>query len=140
MKSLQTVAVVEDKIKKLNDMKESDLYDKATIESMITAAEKELDYSKNYMESLFAKGMTQMKDYQAVIATELADLGSREVRLTLTKERLTQQHTTFSELKSTNEDVELEDIAIDFAAAETVYDAAIATASKTVRQSLLDYL
>ena len=67
-------------------------------------------------------------------------MGSRKVRLTLTETRLTQQQTTFKELKSKNEDVELEDIAVDFAAAETVYNAAIATASKTVRQSLLDYL
>ena len=50
------------------------------------------------------------------------------------------QMTTFKDLKSNNEDVELEDIAIEFTEAETVYDAAIATASKTVRQTLLDYL
>ena len=81
-----------------------------------------------------------MKGYQSTVNTELSDVGSREVRLTLTKTRLTQQQTTFKDLKSKNEDVELEDITVDFAAAETVYNAAIATAFKTVRQSLLDYL
>lgn len=140
--SLSTVADIEEKISKLKNMKESDMYAGKTdeLESMIEAATKELDYAKSNMETLFAKGITQMKGYQSTVNTELADVGSREVRLTLTKTRLTQQQTTFKDLKSKNEDVELEDIAIDFAAAETVYDAAIATASKTVRQSLLDYL
>ena len=140
--SLSAVADIEEKITKLNNMKESDMYAGQTeeLESMIEAATKELDYAKNNMETLFAKGITQMKGYQSTVNTELSDVGSREVRLTLTKTRLTQQQSTFKDLKSKNEDVELEDIAIDFAAAETVYDAAIATASKTVRQSLLDYL
>ncbi len=140
--SLSTVADIEEKISKLKNMKESDMYAGKTdeLDSMIEAATKELDYAKSNMETLFAKGITQMKGYQSTVNTELADVGSREVRLTLTKTRLTQQQTTFKDLKSKNEDVELEDIAIDFAAAETVYDAAIATASKTVRQSLLDYL
>ncbi len=140
--SLSTVADIEEKISKLKNMKESDMYAGQTdeLDSMIEAATKELDYAKSNMETLFAKGITQMKGYQSTVNTELADVGSREVRLTLTKTRLTQQQTTFKDLKSKNEDVELEDIAIDFAAAETVYDAAIATASKTVRQSLLDYL
>ena len=140
--SLSSVMNIEEKISRLKDMKNSDMYAGQTdeLESMIEAANKELDYAKNNMEALFAKGITQMKGYQSTVNTELSDVGSREVRLTLTKTRLTQQQTTFKELKSKNEDVELEDIAVDFAAAETVYNAAIATASKTVRQSLLDYL
>lgn len=142
MNSLTDVAKVEEKIAKLEEMKDSSLYkDKQEeLDSMLEAANKELDYAKNNMEALFARGMTQMQEYQAVLNTEISDIGSREVRLTLAKTRLTQQQTTFKDLKSKNEDLELEDITIEFAAAETVYDAAIATASKTVRQSLLDYL
>ena len=140
--SLSSVMDIEKKISRLKDMKSSDMYAGQTdeLESMIEAATKELDYAKNNMEALFAKGITQMKGYQSTVNTELSDVGSRKVRLTLTETRLTQQQTTFKDLKSKNEDVELEDIAVDFAAAETVYNAAIATASKTVRQSLLDYL
>lgn len=142
MNSLTDVANIEDNIAKLEEMKKSSLYkDKQTeLDSMLEAANKELDYAKNNMETLFSKGMTQMQEYQAVLNTEISDIGSREVRLTLAKTRLTQQQTTFKDLKSKNEDLELEDITVEFAAAETIYDAAIATASKTVRQSLLDYL
>lgn len=142
MNSLTEVANIESSIAKLKEMKASSIYEgqQDELESMITAATKELDYAKDNMEALFAKGMTQMKAYQSTLNTEISDVGSREVRLSLAKSRLTQQQTTFKDLKSKNEDVELEDIAVEFAAAETVYDAAIATAAKTVRQSLLDYL
>lgn len=142
MASLTTVGNIEDKIAKLKEMKGSPIYEnnQEELDSMISAAEKELDYAKNNMEALFARGMTQMKEYQAVLNAEISDVGSREVRLSLVKSRLTQQETTFKDLKSKNEDMELEDITVEFAAAETIYDAAIATASKTVRQSLLDYL
>ncbi len=140
--SLSDVLNVENKIKKLKEMKDSTFYkgQQDEIESMLDAANKELDYVKNNMESLFSKNITNMSNYQAIVNTEISDVGSRELRLTLTQSRLTQQQDTFKDLKSKNEDVELEDIAVEFSAAETVYNAAIATASKTVRQSLLDYL
>ena len=142
MNSLSDVMNVENKIKKLEEMKASTFYTgkQDELDSMIEAANKELDYAKNNMEALFSKKLTYMGNYQATVNTEISDVGSRELRLTLTKTRLTQQQSTFKDLKSKNEDVELEDIAVEFAAAETVYNAAIATASKTVRQSLLDYL
>lgn len=142
MNSLSDVLSVENKIKKLEEMKASTFYtgQQSELESMIDAANKELDYAKNSMESLFAKNITNMGNYQSTVNTEISDVGSRELRLTLTKSRLSQQKDTFKDLKSQNEDVELEDIAVEFSAAETVYNAAIATASKTVRQSLLDYL
>lgn len=142
MNSLSDVLSAENKIKKLKEMKDSTFYtgQQSELDSMIDAANKELDYIKNNMESLFAKNITNMGNYQSTVNTEISDVGSRELRLTLTKSRLSQQKDTFKDLKSQNEDVELEDIAVEFSAAETVYNAAIATASKTVRQSLLDYL
>lgn len=141
-RSLSRVAEVEAKIAKLKEMKGSSAYkgNEDELESMITAANKELDYVKADMESTFSKSMTYIKNFQNNLNKEIADVGSREVRLTLAKTRLTQQQTTFKDLKSKNEDVELEEITIEFSAAETVYNAAIATAAKTVRQSLLDYL
>ncbi len=141
--SLQKVADIEAEMAKLEEMKGSNIYtdaQKESIASMLEASQKQHDYAKADMEKLFAKAMTQIQGYQQVVSTEVSDLGSREVRLRLAKTRLEQQLTTFKDLKSSNEDVELEDIAIEFAEAETIYDAAIATASKTVRQTLLDYL
>ena len=43
-------------------------------------------------------------------------------------------------LKSQNEDIELEDVMINYYSAELVYNSSISAASKVVRQSLLDFL
>lgn len=140
--AISSVAGIEDKIKTLNEMKKSALYsDKQDeLDSMIEAANKELDLNKDYMKSLFTKQQTNVKDYQLAVTTELTDLGSRSNRLTLAKNRLTAQQTTFTDLKSKNEDVDLEDTVINYTSAQTIYQAAISAASNVIRQSLLDYI
>lgn len=140
--SISDVASIEDKIKTLTEMKSSSLYSdkQEQLDSMIEAANKELDLATDYMESLFTKQQTNIKSYQADVTLELSDLGSRGNRLTLAKNRLTAQKTTFTDLKSKNEDVELEDTVINYTSAQTIYQAAISAASNVIRQSLLDYI
>lgn len=61
-------------------------------------------------------------------------------RLNLTKSRLTEQKTNFTKLKSENEDIDLEEVVINYTAAELVYNASLTAASKVVQQTLLDFL
>lgn len=69
-----------------------------------------------------------------------ADVGNRMNRLNLTKSRLTEQKTNFTKLKSENEDIDLEEVVINYTAAELVYNASLTAASKVVQQTLLDFL
>lgn len=141
--ALQSVLDVENKIAKLKSMKESGAYstdEKKNIDTMITAAEKEYDYALDNMKKTFSKEITNVKGYQQTVSLELADLGARQNRLTLTKDRLSEQYTTFDDLKSKNEDVDLEDVVIKFASAQTLYQAALSAASSCVQKSLLDYI
>lgn len=141
--ALQNVADIETKITKLKSMYDSETYsdaDKASIETMLEACERELDYATEYMESIFSKELTRVTGYQQVVDLQLADLGARSKRLTLTKGRLEEQNTTFEDLKSKNEDAELEDTVIKYSAAATLYEAALTAASDCVKQSLLNYI
>lgn len=141
--ALQTVADIETKITKLKDMKENGAYtdaEREQIETMIVAADKERDYALDSMEKTFSAELTKINKYKEVVGLELADLGARSTRITLTKARLTEQHTTFKDLKSQNEDVNLEDVVISFSSAQTLYQAALTAASNCVQQSLLDYI
>lgn len=141
--ALQSVLDVENKIAKLKSMKESGAYstdEKKNIDTMITAAEKEYDYALDNMKKTFSKEITNVKGYQQTVSLELADLGARQNRLTLTKDRLSEQYTTFDDLKSKNEDVDLEDVVIKFSSAQTLYQAALSAASSCVQKSLLDYI
>ena len=141
--ALQNVTDVEAKIKKLNDMYNSEVYSdsqKEDISTMLEACERELDYAMEYMESIFSKELTRVSGYQQTVDLQLADLGARSKRLTLTESRLTEQNTTFSDLKSKNEDAELEDTVVKLSAASTLYEAALTAASDCVKQSLLNFI
>lgn len=141
--ALQQVADVETKITELTKMSTSSVYSdvqKQQIKTMIDASNKELEYAKENMETLFSKQLTNVKGYQQTVVLKLSDLGARSTRLSLTKSRLTEQNTTFKDLKSKNEDVELEDTVIKYSSAQTLYQSALTAASKCVKQSLLDYI
>ena len=100
--ALQNVADIETKITKLKDKYNSEVYseaEKTDLETMMEACERELDYARSYMESIFSKELTRVTAYQQTVDLQLADLGARSKRLTLTKSRLTEQSTTFSDLK-----------------------------------------
>lgn len=142
--ALQAVMEIEEKIAQIKEMQSSSVYssdsDQEALESMLAAAEQEYDYALNYMESLFSKGLTKVKEYQQVVDLQLADLGARSTKLSLTKSRLTEQYTTFDDLKSKNEDVDLEDVVINWTSAQTLYQAALTAAADVVKQSLLNYI
>ncbi len=142
--SLDRLSNIEDKIGKLEAMKKEAMYadedSQKALDSMLEAANKERDIAKNDMRELFDKSITKFQNHQEKLDYEIADIGSRGVRLSLTKSRLTEQQTTIKSLKSENEDIDYEDIVIDYSSAELIYEAALQSAGKVVRQSLLDFL
>ena len=91
-------------------------------------------------ENCFSAGITEYKKHQEKLSTELSDIGARLIRLSLNEERLTTQKLNVEDLKSKNEEIEEEEVAVEWAAAQAVYDASLATASKVVQKSLLDFL
>ena len=53
---------------------------------------------------------------------------------------MTEQLANFKELKSSNEDVETEEAAIEMYQSELVYESALATTSSVIKKTLLDYI
>lgn len=142
--AVQAVKDIEAKQTKLKGLKSqqaySDTASQEKIDAMITATSKEWDLANDKMQKLFESRMTKMQNYQQQITTVNSDVGNRISRLELTKTRLTDQQTNFKDLKSKNEDIELEEVAVNYSAAELVYNASLTAASKVVKQSLLDFL
>ena len=71
---------------------------------------------------------------------EITDIGSRGDQLSLTENRMSNQKTTFTQLKSNNEDEELSDVTIDYTSAFTAFQASLKAAGKIDNMTLLDYL
>lgn len=142
--AVQNVLDINDQISKLESMqKDSQYSDEPSQEKISTIMEgltKQRDLAKSKMKEAFEAGIGQMQGYQDQVSNAKADVGNRQIRLDLTKTRLTEQKTNFTDLKSQNEDIDLEEIVVTYTSAELVYQAALSAASKVVQQSLLDFL
>jgi len=77
-----------------------------------------------------------MEDVSAV----QAKVGTTYSKLELIQTRVIEQVANFDELKSSNEDIETEEAAIELYQAELVYESALSTTASVIKKTLLDYL
>lgn len=116
--------------------------------------ETELVLKKSMLQKAFSRGMGGIKEAQdgtkaanddgtiskISVSIAVTSLGSRYTRLELIEDRLTEQETSFTEILSNNECVNIEDAIVNFNAAENTYNASLSAASKVVQNSLLNFL
>lgn len=117
--------------------------DNATVEQLeyqLKAAKMETAYAEDNLTKSFKKGNTLYQGHFSEIATQLADIGSRMTRLDLNKTRLESQLLTVKELKSMNEDTNLEQAAVEYNNMQDVYDASLKIAVQVVQKSLLEFI
>lgn len=142
--AVDNAIVAEEKLATLKALKDNPNYASAecqgNLDKMIQAAQKEVELVNDTLTKAYERGITDMQNHQQTIDIAISDVGNRMARLKLTEGRLENQHVNFTNLKSLNEDVELEDVVINYSAAELVYNASLNAASKVVRQSLLDFI
>ena len=133
---------IQTKIQSLEKRLETETDEEALkdVKYMLEAAELEFSYAEHNMKEAFSRGITRYKEHQEKLGIELSDIGARLIRLSLNEERLSAQKLNVEELKSKNEEIEQEEVAVEWAAAEDVYDASLATAAKVVQKSLLDFI
>ena len=142
--AVQAAIAAHDKVEKIKEMQTQQQYsDPASQEALsqwLEAAEKEAVYADDNMQKLYARGITKFQGYLDQVKLARTDMGSREGRLNLTENRMSNQQTTFEQLKSRNEDMELSDIIIEYTAAYNAYQASLQASAKANGQTLLNYL
>lgn len=142
--AVQASIAAHDKVEKLKAMQTeqqySDEVSQEKLKEWIEAAEKEAVYADDNMQKLFASGITKFQGHMDRVKLARTDLGSRENRLKLTENRMSNQQATFEQLKSRNEDMELSDIIIEYTAAYNAYQASLQASAKANGQTLLNYL
>jgi len=117
--------------------------DSAAVEQMnyqLKAAEMETSYAEDNLTKSFKRGITLYQNHYSIINTQLADIGSRLTRLELNQNRLESQLLTVKELKSVNEDTNLEEAAVEYNNMQDVYDASLKVAVQVVQKSLLEFI
>ena len=104
------------------------------------AAKKQLDYANQNMHDTYSGYISRFQGYLDTVNLEITDLGGRGDRVEMTKSRMSVQQSTFKELKSINEDMDLSDLVINYTAASVAYQAALQAAAKIGKMTLLDFI
>lgn len=143
--AVQDVLDIENTIARLKDMAEDPQYKNndnaiAQINKMLEGADVELALKREKMQKLFGNNITNFQNYMEDVSAVKAKVGTTYSKLELIEVRVTEQLANFQELKSSNEDVETEEAAIEMYQAELVYESALATTSSVIKKTLLDYL
>ena len=104
------------------------------------AVDKALTLSKDKCQKLFEKDITAFQKYLDDTNLCITDCGTRSSKLSLIKNRMQNQKTTFETLKSENEDIDIAEVAIQLSSAGMTYEAALMATGKVMQSSLLNFI
>jgi flagellar hook-associated protein 3 FlgL len=90
--------------------------------------------------SAFEEMLTKLDDALDTVGLREAEIGAKINRIDLTINRLEEDSTNFTELLSSNEDVDYTEAVIKYNAYETVYNASLMASADLMQQSLLDFI
>ncbi len=114
--------------------------EKTNAQAKLDAANKEYALKKNKMQKMFSEGLDRFDAYADRNNVAIANIGSMQSRLKITKERVADQLQSFKELADDNINAELTESSIDFSNAKLALEAAQLAAGKISQQTLLNYL
>lgn len=132
----------EEAVSKIESMLEDDKYagKKTELETMLDAAQRQSDIYNEKVRSAYSAGVGNFQVYLERINTQITDVASRQNRLAIVETRMEEQQANFEELKSKNEDKDIEDIMIEYQSAYTAYQASLSATSKLAQNTLLNFL
>ena len=124
---------------------DSGMYDEkpaemAALKDWLYEAETQLAYANQNMHDTYKSYITNFKGYLDTTNLAITDIGGRAERVSLTKNRMSVQQSTFKDLKASNEDMDLSELVINYSAASVAYQAALQAAAQIDKMSLLNYL
>lgn len=111
-----------------------------TYKALYENAKVEFELKSKLMQQSFADNEVRFQQYATDFSDQATDVGAREQRVELIRTRLENQQADVEELQSENIDVDLSEIIVRYTSALDVYQAALSATSKSITQTLLDYL
>ncbi len=143
--ALDAVDKAEAKVEKLKKMQE-DVETYATddeqeqIRILLGAAEKELDYATQKVNTMFSNGISKADKYYDEVNLAGTNCGTTVHRLEVIENRLTENQTTVKAQASENENVDLSTLSVEVSQANLYYNAALMVTGRISQQSLVDYI
>ncbi len=140
LQELQAIETAKSDIEaKLEEAEEgSDEYE--DLQKQLEAVEKAETYIRDSIQTSFENQITKYQQYMNSTNVAITNNATRGSRLELISTRLMNQKTTFKELQSNNEDVDISEIAVELSSAELTYQAALMATSKIMQTNLMNYI
>ncbi|MCR5627515.1 MAG: hypothetical protein K6F99_09355, partial [Lachnospiraceae bacterium] len=142
--AIEDVNAAQKKVDKLKAMQEDTVTygesDQERIALLLNAANKELDYATQKMTKMFSNGVTKAQEYFDAANLAGTTTGTSASRLTIIKNRLSENKATVTTQASDNENVEISDVTVEVSAAQLAYNAALIATGKIAQQSLVNYI
>ncbi|MDE5950894.1 MAG: hypothetical protein K2H12_04855 [Acetatifactor sp.] len=134
---VDTEKIVEDMKALLEKASEAD---KPDIQKKLDVAQTVLNEKKGKTQRMFEHGITLMQGHLDEANLSLTNIGTRTKKLELIENRMQSQKTTFEELQSENEDIDIAEVIINLSSAKLTYEAALMATGKVAQTSLLQYI
>ena len=90
--------------------------------------------------NLFDKMIGKLDKHMSNLSTHHADLGSRMKRLEFIENRISSDKVNFTELMSSNEDVDIEEVYTQFSIQQAVYQSSLIATSRIIQPTLVDFI
>ena len=110
------------------------------LQNQLDAVDKAITLAKDKEQKMFEAGITAFQNALDETNLSITDVGTRRSKLTLIKNRMQNQKTTFETLKSENEDADITEVAIQLTSAELTYEAALMATGKVMQTTLLNFI
>lgn len=139
--AMQDVVDTEKIVNDLKDLlKTASEADAEEIQKKLDVAQEVLDRKSHKAQKMFEHGITVMQGHLDDTNLSLTNTGTRSRKLELIENRMQSQKTTFEELQSVNEDIDIAEVIIHLSSAKLTYEAALMATGKVAQTSLLQYI
>lgn len=110
------------------------------LQKNLDAANKAYTYVRENIQTKFENQITKCQSYIDKTNVAITNNGTRGSRLELISDRLMNQKATFKDLQSSNEDVDVSELAVQLKSSELTYEASLMATSKIMQTNLMNYI
>ncbi|MDR0964413.1 MAG: hypothetical protein LBM60_07340, partial [Clostridium sp.] len=114
--------------------------EKDAITARLDALGKAITFQKDKVQRLMENELTRLDDYLDDVSLCITECGTRSSKLSLIEKRALGQKTSFDDLASKNEDIDVTEVALALSSAEFTYNAALMATGKVMQTSLINYI
>ena len=131
---------VDDIKKMMNEAQYAGTEYQASLKKWLTAAQKEADYADDHLQKLYSSEIGKVDGYLGDVNLAITRVGCTVDQLELTETRMSNQQETIMELQSSNDDLDISEIIMNYTAAYNAYQSSLTAAGKLSGMTLLNYI